>query len=258
MKPKKRRQAGPAGSPAVPLAIGWQEYVALVDWDIRRLKAKIDTGARTSAIDVASYELRHDPAEGLIAILQLALDWRHPEQMKTIVAPVLKLVTVANSAGMCEQRPLVETTIRLGKVTKRVRLTVTNRARMRFRMILGRKALEGDFVVDVSQKFLLRKKKLSKPAGPAIGEDRKPGGPGASATGEYRKTSEPGASATGEYRKTSEPGASATGEYRKTGEPGASATGDIQPASEPGPPAPGNSESGESQKAGEGGKPCGS
>jgi hypothetical protein len=164
MKPKKR-QAGSAGAGALPLVIGWQEFVALVDWDIRRLKAKIDTGARTSAIDVASYELKEDPGNGLIAILRLALDWRHPEQMKTIVAPVIKMVTVANSNGMCEHRPLVETTIRLGKVTKRVRLTVTNRARMRFRMILGRRALDGDFIVDVSRKFLVRKKKKKKEEG---------------------------------------------------------------------------------------------
>ena len=86
MKPKKRNRADSEKGPALPLAIGWQEYVALLDWGIRRLKVKIDTGARTSAIDVASYELRHDGANGLIAVLQLALDWRHPEQMKTIVA----------------------------------------------------------------------------------------------------------------------------------------------------------------------------
>ena len=54
------------------------------------------------------------------------------------------------------RRPLIETALRLGPVCKRVLLTVTNRAGMRFPMILGRKALEGDFVVDVSQKYLLR------------------------------------------------------------------------------------------------------
>ena len=57
---------------------------------------------------------------------------------------------------MQEQRPLIETVIRLGPVTKRIYMTVTNRSRMLFRMILGRRALEGDFVVDVSKKYLLR------------------------------------------------------------------------------------------------------
>jgi hypothetical protein len=67
------------------------------------------------------------------------------------------MVVVRNSSGTCEERPLVETMLRLGPVTKRVRLTITNRSNMRFRMILGRKALEGDFVVDVGKKYLMRR-----------------------------------------------------------------------------------------------------
>jgi hypothetical protein len=58
---------------------------------------------------------------------------------------------------MREQRPVIEATLRLGPVSKRVRLTVTNRSNMRFPMILGRTALAGDFVVDVSGKYLLRR-----------------------------------------------------------------------------------------------------
>ena len=65
-------------------------------------------------------------------------------------------VVVSNSSGMREQRPLVETTLRLGPVTKRVRLTITNRAGMRFPMLLGREALAGCFLVDVSPKYLLK------------------------------------------------------------------------------------------------------
>jgi hypothetical protein len=55
-----------------------------------------------------------------------------------------------------EQRPLIQILGRLGPITKRVHVTVTNRSKMRFRMIVGRKALEGDFLVDVSKKYLLR------------------------------------------------------------------------------------------------------
>ena len=137
--------------------LGWKEYVAFVDWPLRRVKAKIDTGARTSALDALSYELHEDPKAGLTATLRLALDPRNPERVDQVVTPVLRMIVVSNSNGMREQRPLVETTLRLGTVTKRVQLTITNRAGMRFRMILGRKALEGDFVVDVAQKYLLRK-----------------------------------------------------------------------------------------------------
>ena len=136
--------------------IGWKEYVEFVDWPLRRVKAKIDTGARTSALDVLSYEL-HDTDDGLTATLRLSLDPRHPERVQELTVPVLKMAVICNSSGMREQRPLVETTLRLGPVTKRVPLTITNRSGMRFRMILGRKALEGDFIVDVGKKYLMRK-----------------------------------------------------------------------------------------------------
>lgn len=137
-----------------PLTIGWKEYVDFEEWKIRRVKAKIDTGARTSAIDVASYEL-HETDLGLVAELRLGLSGA--ERLLRVRTPVLRMVVVRNSSGLREQRPLIETVIRLGPIRKRVRLTVTNRAGMRFRMILGRKALEDDFIVDVSRKYVLRK-----------------------------------------------------------------------------------------------------
>jgi hypothetical protein len=139
----------------LPLTIGWKEYLDFPEWGIRRVKVKIDTGARTSALDVVSYEL-HQTEAGLVADLQLALRRKHPERVTTVSAPVLRMVTVGSSTGIWEQRPLIETVVRLGPLTKRVRLTVTNRSRMLFPMIVGRKALEGDFVVDVSKKYLLR------------------------------------------------------------------------------------------------------
>jgi hypothetical protein len=158
MKPTQGAQAG-AETPIRPMhTIGWKERVDLVEWGVRRLRAKVDTGARTSALDV-DYRLRQDPALGQVADLRLALDAHTDGRIIEVVAPVLRMVVVANSAGVTERRPLVETTVRLGPVVKRVQLTLTSRPGMRFRMILGRKALEGDFVVDVAAKFLLRKPK---------------------------------------------------------------------------------------------------
>jgi hypothetical protein len=138
------------------LLIGRQERIALPDWNVRRVKAKVDTGARTSALDVVGYDLTQAPGGGLVARLRLALDPKHPDRLTVVEAPVLRMVVVRHSNGTCEQRPLVETRARLGPITKPIRLTVTNRASMRFRMILGRHALAGDFVVDVSKKYLLK------------------------------------------------------------------------------------------------------
>jgi hypothetical protein len=144
------------GDAARPLVIGWKERLDFPAWGIRRVKAKVDTGARTSALDAVSYELYHADGVGLCIRLRLALMHKHVGELRVVEVPVLRMVVVRNSGGMHEQRPLIETEIRLGPVCKRVRLTVTNRAGMRFRVILGRLALADDFVVDVSKKYLLR------------------------------------------------------------------------------------------------------
>jgi hypothetical protein len=139
------------------LLIGWKEFIDFPDWGIRHVRAKVDTGAWTSALDVASYDLRHTAEGGLVATLRLAWDRRRPQKLSVVETPVLRTVVVSNSSGMREQRPLIETLVRLGPRVKPVRLTVANRAGMRFRVILGRQALAGDFVVDVSEKYLLGK-----------------------------------------------------------------------------------------------------
>ncbi len=150
-------ESPPDRAPEPPLVIGWKEYVDFPEWSLRRVKAKIDTGARTSALDVPSYDLEEVPGGGLVARLRLSLRRRGPAQLVEVRVPVLGTVVVSNSGGMREQRPLLEAEIRLGPVRKRIRLTVTNRAGMRFRMLLGREALHGDFVVDVGKKYLLRR-----------------------------------------------------------------------------------------------------
>lgn len=137
------------------LTVGWKEYLGFPDWGIHRVRVKIDTGARSSALDVLGYEVRETDT-GLVADLRLALSRKHPERVSLVSAPVLRTVVVSSSTGTREERPLIETSIRLGPISKRIQMTVTNRSRMLFRMILGRKALEGDFVVDVSKKYLLR------------------------------------------------------------------------------------------------------
>ena len=146
--------AAPASRPQC--TIGWKEYLHFTEWDLRRIRVKIDTGARTSALDVVRYELTETADGGMMATLLLALDRRHPGRFTRIHTPVLRTVVVSNTGGMREERPVVETTVRLGPVQKRIRITITNRSSMRYRMILGREALTDDFLVDVSRKYLLK------------------------------------------------------------------------------------------------------
>jgi hypothetical protein len=141
------------GEPA-PVVIGWKEFVTFPDWHGRRVKAKVDTGARTSAIDVAGYRLLpHGPGR-FLAELRLSLDRRRPERVTLVTTPVLKTVCVTSSTGQREERPVVATRIRIGPVIREIELTVTNREGRLFRMLLGRKALEGAFIVDVSRKYV--------------------------------------------------------------------------------------------------------
>lgn len=141
-----------------PWRVGWKEYLALPDLGVRRLKAKVDTGARTSALHVDWLEVSGERPDGSAEVaFALSPDRRRPDLSIEARARMLRRLRVVDSGGHPEIRPLIETELVLGPVRKRILLTLTDRAGMLFRMILGRKAIEGDFVVDVSRKYLLRR-----------------------------------------------------------------------------------------------------
>ena len=142
-----------------PVVIGWKERVQFLDWGVRRVHVKIDTGARTSALGADYYTLAEDPVLGRVAELTITFDRKRPDRQTTLRAPVLGFAVIANSAGMKEQRPVIETTVRVGPVTKLVQFTITNRSRMRFPVILGRRALAGDFLIDVQRAFTQKKRR---------------------------------------------------------------------------------------------------
>jgi hypothetical protein len=155
----KRANLPSSGKPenvALPLTIGRREFLTFVDWPVRRIRAKIDTGAYSSALDVAGYEVQERDGRPHAARVQLALSRKHPERVIEVEAPVVRMTVVRNSGGVPEHRPVIETTVRLGPVTKRIQITLTRRHGMRFRMLLGRQAIAADFVVDVAKKYLLR------------------------------------------------------------------------------------------------------
>jgi hypothetical protein len=141
-----------------PAIIGWKEYLDLPELGIRRLKAKVDTGARTSSLHVHDLAVVDRHGDGT-AVVEFAvpLSRRHPERRVTTRARMLREVRVVDSGGNAEVRPVIETELVLGPVHKRILLTLTDRSGLLFRMLIGRKALEGDFLVDVAGKYLQRR-----------------------------------------------------------------------------------------------------
>lgn len=134
--------------------LGWREWVALPDLGIAAIKAKIDTGARSSALHAFDVET-------------FSLDGRqkirfkvHPQQRDTTQtvaaeADLLERREVRNSGGHTELRYAILTSLEIGRGRWAIELTLTNRDAMGFRMLLGRQAVRGRFFVDPGRSFLL-------------------------------------------------------------------------------------------------------
>lgn len=137
---------------ALPL-VGWKERIDFPEWGLRRVRAKIDTGARTSALHAERYSIEETPT-GPVVRLWLDLSPGKVEG-REVCLPVVRRTTVRSSNAARERRPVVVVLVRLGHVTERIEMTLTNRARMRFRVILGRGALAGRFHIDPSRAYLL-------------------------------------------------------------------------------------------------------
>lgn len=138
-----------------PITAGWKEFADFPAWGLRRVKVKLDTGARSAAVGVRRFVLIELP-DGCEVELHLAPYRRRPDRVFTVRAPVVGFKMVKSSSGEVEQRPLIEIAIRLGAVTKTIRATVADRSRMIVPVLLGRHALEPDFVVDPARKYVLK------------------------------------------------------------------------------------------------------
>ena len=133
--------------------IGWREWVSLPGLGIPRLKAKIDTGARTSCLHAFKLQQYHVNGRLMVSF------GIHPQQrsLKTEIyseAQVHDERPVTDSGGHTEDRLVIITDIRIGDQQWPIELTLTNRDTMKFRMLLGRSGLNDRFLVVPDASYL--------------------------------------------------------------------------------------------------------
>jgi hypothetical protein len=148
-----KRSGGPNKRPVSHRpVIGWREWVGLPKLGIDRIKAKVDTGARSSslhAFDIQSFER---------AGRQFVRFRVHPVQRNTKAtqvaeAEVIDFRPVKSSTGHITLRPVVLTDVVLMGQRWSIELTLASRDKMGFRMLLGREAVRGRFVVDAGGSY---------------------------------------------------------------------------------------------------------
>ncbi len=127
--------------------LGWREWVSLPEWDVAHLKAKIDTGARTSSLhtfDLEWFDRDGDPW------VRFEI---HPWQRSTADAVVAEAAVastrdIRSSSGTIDHRPVVRTPLTIAGRDIDVEITLTRRDEMGFRMLIGREAIRRRFLVD--------------------------------------------------------------------------------------------------------------
>jgi hypothetical protein len=132
--------------------IGWREWVGLPDFGIEAIKVKVDTGARSSSLHAS--ELREFERDGEKWVRFKV----HPVQRKRdmtvdIEARIIEYRSVRSSSGKSTIRPVIATQLKLLGITWPVELTLASRDKMGFRMLLGREAFRGRFLVDAGRSY---------------------------------------------------------------------------------------------------------
>ncbi|MGI0479475.1 ATP-dependent zinc protease [Geminocystis sp. CENA526] len=136
----------------IPL-IGWRESLALPTLGIDKINAKIDTGARTSALHAFHIKIHKENDRDMVKF-QVHPIQRNSHISIECIAPLIEYRHVTNSGGHTQLRPVIQSTVKLGDYQWNIELTLTNRDAMGFRMLLGRQAVKNRFLVDCGKSFI--------------------------------------------------------------------------------------------------------
>jgi len=140
------------GSSLQPLRVGWREWLGLPGLGVPAIKAKVDTGARTSCLHVCSMETYTEEGAEWVRFVVQPLR-KHPEVIFNCAAPVLDRRNVTDSGGHTQSRIFIQTEVSLGDRRWQCELNLTRRDNMLFPMLLGRTALHGHAVVEPGESF---------------------------------------------------------------------------------------------------------
>jgi len=136
------------------LELGWEEWLALPDLGLPAIKAKVDTGARTSALHADEIERFANEDGAAMVRFTIRPSPDRPRLKRTCEAPIVDEREITSSNGQIEQRIVIATDMVIGAVRKRIQITLTNRETMSYRMLLGRSAIGEDAIVAPTKSFL--------------------------------------------------------------------------------------------------------
>lgn len=143
------------------LTFGWREWIGLPELGLPTIKAKVDTGARTSTLH--AFKLRTFSEHGIRRVeFKIHPKQRDSETVITCVADIIDERVISDSGGHKEQRLVIVTPLTIGPYSWPIEMTLTARDSMMFRMLLGRTAIEGIAVVDPSKSYVIGKKSRTK------------------------------------------------------------------------------------------------
>ena len=133
------------------LNIGWREWVSLPDISHLHFRAKIDTGAKTSALHARDLQLSPDGTRVHFKV-KGEEGWEVLDDIEVVDHRIIR-----SSNGKVEDRPVILTKLRMGGREWEVHVTLTNRKSMKYRMLIGREALEGRTIIHPGSSYLLDK-----------------------------------------------------------------------------------------------------
>jgi hypothetical protein len=134
------------------IVLGWREWLTLPELGIARLRAKVDTGARSSALHVDAQWRSHEAGAPCVGFR--LTPGRAGGDVCEAIVPIVDERDVADSSGRRSRRVFIHTLLRMAGAERQIEVNLVDRGGMRFPMLLGRTALQGMFTVDPSSSFL--------------------------------------------------------------------------------------------------------